>query len=350
MTHRWPFCLTLVVVGLVGKTTAQSAMSGGGGAMPDRVFGIVLRQPLSPSAVADQRCFTARRFASERGYFSLMADDALFSVPDEHQDTAAVLAALDSFTVCRATTRELGASAIITLSGGVVEHVLLSWPRGNAPTLERMRAQLTRDLGDPLRGPSGDPYWSSDSMAIHVMDRGPYDDGTTLIMSDARVCERFEHMVHSRDSRDQRREPCWKKPKPLTPEDIFTEPPVSLADSDLVVAGVAYDADSGEVRRTLGAPAATDSSSWTYPGLRISFNKGRVHQMALTTSARATARGLRVGDRVGRAKALYGTPCIREIWTYCRTATMEPDPRAMMLDVTDHIITRITVGAIFAPE
>jgi len=350
MMHRWLLCLALVLFAVADRTAAQNVQSGGGGAMPDRVFGIVLRQPLSPSAVADQRCFTARRFANEGGYFSIVADDALFSVPDEHQDTAAVMAALDSFTVCKATTRELGASAIITLSGGVVEHVLLSWPRGNAPTLERMRAQLTRDLGDPLQSAAGVPYWSSDSMKLTLGDRGPYDDGTTLIMSDARICERYERMVHRNDSRDRRREPCWKKPQPLTPEDIFTDPPVSLADSDLVVAGVAYDADSGQVRRTLGAPAATDSSSWTYPGLRIGFKKGRVHQMALTTSARATARGLRVGDRVGRAKALYGTPCIREIWTYCRTATMEPDPRAMMLDVTDHIITRITVGAIFAPE
>lgn len=317
--------------------------------MPDRVFGIVLRQPLSPRAVADQRCSTARQFALERGHFSIVADDVLFSVPDEHQDTAAVLAALDSFTVCRATTRELGASAIITLSDGLVEHVLLSWPRGNAPTRERVRAQLTRDFGEPLQSASGVPYWSSDSMEITITDRGPYDDGTTLNVSDARVCERFERLVHSR-SRDQTRQPCWEKPKPLTAEDIFTEPAVSLADSDLVLAGVPYNADSGQVRRTLGAPASTDSSSWTYSGLLIGFKAGRVHQMALTTPERATTRGLRVGDRVARAKVLYGTPCIREIWTYCRTATMEPDPRAMMLEVKDHVITTIIVGAIFGPE
>jgi len=348
--HRWPLCLTFVVVALVGETTAQSSMRGGGGAMPDRVFGIVLRQPLNPRAVADQRCFTARQFALERGHFSVVADDVLFSVPDEHEDTAAVLAALDSFTVCRATTHEFRASAIITLSDGVVEHVLISWPDGNAPTLASIRAQLTRAFGEPLQSAWGVPYWSSDSMAVHLTDRGPYGDGTTLTVSDARICERFERMVHSKSSRDQRREPCWKEPKPLAPEDIFTDPAVSLADSDLVAAGVAYDADSGQVRRTLGAPASTDSSSWTYPGLRISFNKGRVSQMALTTSARATARGLRVGDRVGRAKLLYGTPCIREIWTYCRTVTLEPDLRAMMLEVKDHVITKITVGAVFAPE
>ncbi len=314
---------------------------------PDRIFGIVLRQPLNPRAVAGQRCFTARQFALEDGFYSIVADDALFSVPDEHQDTAVVLAALDSFTVCRAHTRELNATAIITMLDSAVGHALISWPGGNAPAYDSMLAMLTQTYGEPFHSSYGVPFWSADSLDIYLTTRSSYDEGTTLTLSDARSCERFERMVHSHNSRDQRREPCWEEPKRLDPGEIFTEDPVALADSDLVLAGVAYGADSAQVRRTLGAPAATDSMSWSYSGLRVWFKAGRVNLMTQTTPEHATARGLRVGDRVARAKALYGTPCMREDWTYCRTVPVGPDGRGMMLEVKDHIITAIRVGTAF---
>lgn len=318
--------------------------------MPDRVFGVVLRQPLDSHAFVGQHCFTGRQLALEDGFYEIVTDDILFSVPEEHQDTTAVLAALDLFTACRVHTHELKATAIITLLDSVVEHALVYWPDGDAPPYERMLAMLTRMYGEPYQSSYGVPYWSADSMAISLNKRSIYGDGTELTLSDARVCERYERLVHRNNSRDQRRGPCWKEPTRLDPGEIFTERPVSLADSDLIVLGVAYGADSAQVRRTLGAPASSDSSFWTYSGLRIRLYAGRVSQMALTTAEHLTARGLRVGDRVARAKALYGTPCMRELWIYCRTVPPGPDGRGMTLEVKDHIITEIRVGAAFTLE
>jgi hypothetical protein len=312
---------------------------------PNRVLGIVLRQPLNPAAVLGQRCFTGRQFALEDGFYDIVTDDILFSVPSEHQDTAAVLAALDSFPACRVRTRELNATAIVTLSDSVVGHALIDWPGGGAPTYESMVRALTQTFGEPFQSAWGVPYWSADSMAIHVNKRGPYGDGTTLTLSDARVCERYERLVHRGDRRPH--EPCWKEPKRLDPAEVFTDPPVALADSDLIVSRLTSGADSALVRRTLGAPAATDSLSWTYAGLRIWFRAGRVTVIEMNTPAHATARGLRVGDQLARAKALYGTPCIRELWIYCRTVTSEAEGRGMLLEVKDHVITTIRVGVVF---
>src|SRR5439155_15193932 len=86
----------LFVAACAGRHAAPGSVLAAAGAVPDRVFGIVLRQPLNPRAVVGQRCFTARQFALEDGFYSIVTDDALFNVPHEHQDTAAVLAALDS--------------------------------------------------------------------------------------------------------------------------------------------------------------------------------------------------------------------------------------------------------------
>jgi hypothetical protein len=344
----WLLCAVVAAAACAGRQAAPA--SAAPVTAPDRVLGIVLRQPLNPRAVSDPLCLTGRQLALEDGFYEIVTDDILFSVPDEHQDTAAVLAALDSFTACKAHTRELNAMAIITLSDSVVEHALFYWPDGDGPTYERMLASLTETYGEPYQSAWGVPYWSADSLAIYLNKRGPYGEGTTLDLSDARVCERYERLVHSNNSRDRRHDPCWREPSRLDLGEIFTEPPVALADSDLIVSHVPYGADSADVRRTLGPPASTDSSSWTYSGLRIWFKEGRANSMVLTTPEHTTARGLRVGDRVARAKAVYGTPCIRELWIYCRTVTQEPDGRGMLLVVKDHVITEIRVGAVFALE
>ena len=346
--RRVPFFFALVVVAAcAGRHAAPGSVPAAARPVPDRIFGIVLRQPLNPRAVVGERCFTARQFAFEGKSYSIVTDDALFSVPHEHQDTAAVLAALDSFTVCRAHTRERNASAIITLLDSAVADALISWPDGNAPVYDRMLATLTQTYGEPFQSAYGVPFWSADSMDISVTTRSSYDEGTTLTLSDARSCDRFERMVHSQNYIDQPREPCWKEPIRLDPGEIFTEDPVSLADSDLIVAGVADGADSAQVRRTLGAPASAALFAWTYSGLRIWFTAGRVTGMQLTTAEHGTARGLRVGDRVGRAKALYGTPCSRELWIYCWTLPPGPDARGMVLEIKDHVITAIRVGTVF---
>jgi len=111
-------------------------------------------------------------------------------------DTAAVLAALDSFTVCRAHTLELNATAIITMLDSGVGHALISWPGGNAPAYDGMLARLTQTYGEPFHTSYGVPFWSADSMDIYLTTRSSYDEGTTLTLSDAHSCERFERMVH----------------------------------------------------------------------------------------------------------------------------------------------------------
>ena len=319
-------------------------------AAPDSVFGIVLRRPLNPRVLTGKLCFTGRQLALEDGAFDIVTDDILVSAPEEHQDTAAVLASLDQFMVCRGRTRDRGATAIITLLDSVVGHALFYWPEATAPGYDQMLRSVTRVYGEPLQNASAVRYWAADSMSIVVNERSPYGEGPSLDLEDARVCARYEELVHRNNTRDRRSYPCWEKPERLDPGEVFTEPAVSLADSDMSIGGVAYGADSIQVRRMLGAPAATDSLSWTYPGLRIWFKTGRVNSMVLTTPERATVRGLRVGDPVARAKPLYGSPCIREIWAYCRDVKNQDEGQGMMLEVKDHRITEIRVGSIFSVQ
>ena len=352
MRRRWCWAIALVAAGCGGRHGANvpsaepSTPALATRSAPDRLFGIVLRQRLDTGALSGTRCITGREFALERGY-RVTRDDVLLSVYDEHQDTTAVLAALDSFTACRGRTREFHATAIVTLSDSVVGHVMLYWPDGDAPSYDRMVATLAEMYGEPHQNSWGVRYWSSDSMKLVVNQRGMYGDGTAITLSDARPCERYEHLVHVNNRRDRRYGTCWDKPRRLDPAEIFTERPIALADSDLSASGIAYRADSGDVHRRLGAPMSTDSGSWWYPGIRIWFTDGRVRMVALTTPASATVRGLRVGDHVARAKTLYGTPCMREAWIYC---TDGRDGEGMMLYVKDLHITTIRVGKVFTVQ
>jgi len=132
-------------------------------------------------------------------------------------------------------------------------------------------------------------------------------------------------------------------PRPKAPPG----PPIALADSDLVVAGIAYGADSSDVRRVLGAPAVIDSTSWRYEDIRIWFEGSKVHQMALMTRRWTTARGLRVGDAVDRVTDLYGPSCTEGAYTYCRTVGDDPDERGIMVQVENGVVTDIRLGAVF---
>lgn len=353
MMRRTRYFVALLLVaacGGRGRGTSSTSVSAPQSPVPDRLFGIVLRQPLNTGVLSGQHCFTGRQFALEDGFYEIVADDILLSAPEEHQDTAAVLAALDSFTVCRGRTRELDATAIVTLSDSVVAHVIIYWPDGNAPSYDRMFATVTASFGEPYQNAWGVRYWAADSMDIYVSKRSIYGAGTSVALDDARSCVRYERLVHRNNTRDHRSYPCWKEPERLDPGEVFTEPPVMLADSDLIVSKVAFRADSAQVRRVWGAPASTDSLSWTYPGLRIWLEEGRVNVIVLTTPKYATARGLRVGDPVRRAKALYGTPCIKELWVYCRNSLDEPEGHGIMLTVENHVIKEILVGVTVVSE
>lgn|SRR2546425_608856 len=91
--------------------------------------------------------------------------------------------------------------------------------------------------------------------------------------------------------------------------------PPALGDGDLVVAGLTGNADSGSVRRLLGRPDSVvlaedvlgeQAAEWYYRDLIVSFGEdGRLDGVLLRSARYGTARGLRVGDRVGRLIGLY---------------------------------------------
>jgi hypothetical protein len=188
--------------------------------VPNHVFGIVLREPFNAASFSRQTCVNARDFALRRGSYSTVADDVLFSVPHEHQNTAAVLEALDSFTVCVGETREFDATAVVTLSDSVVGNAHIFWPvASQAPAFERMFTILRETFGEPIQNRYGDRFWSADSLELSLNHRGFYNDGPSLSLNDARVCEHFERLVHrqhaapvyvdSLGNLDPRSNQCW---------------------------------------------------------------------------------------------------------------------------------------------
>jgi len=177
--------------------TANTSQTVAPRSSPDQVFGIVLGERFNPAAFTRQACVRARDFAFRRGSYSIDTDDVLFGVPHEHQDTTVVLAALDSFTVCVGETRELNATAVVTLSDSIVGNAHIFWPvASQAPEFDRMLTILRQTYGEPIQNKYGDRFWSADSLELSLSDRGFYNDGTNLTLSDGRVCEHFERLVH----------------------------------------------------------------------------------------------------------------------------------------------------------
>ena len=219
-----PARASLAALLLVACAQARTPPAAGGTApAPDHVFGIVLRQPLHADAFVRQHCSSARQFAFRRGSYSIVTDDVLFGTPHEHGDTAAVLAALDSFTVCAVETKELNATAIVTLSDSVVTGAHVFWPdESRAPEYDRILASLQQTYGEPYQYKSGVRYWSADSMDLTINHRGFYTDGTSLSLGDARGCDRYERRVHrsapapvytdSLGNADPRSNHCWVRP------------------------------------------------------------------------------------------------------------------------------------------
>ncbi len=101
------------------------------------------------------------------------------------------------------------------------------------------------------------------------------------------------------------------------------------------------------VGRALGAPLKADSAVWVYSGLRVFFVGSKVDQIELSGRRYQTARGLRVGDSVERATALYGASCVGGYFLYCRTDGISPDVRGIALEVLDGKIVVIRIGAVF---
>jgi hypothetical protein len=125
--------------------------------------------------------------------------------------------------------------------------------------------------------------------------------------------------------------------------------PKELADTDLVVATVAYGADSLFVLQALGQPQARQAERWRYNQLIVYLKGGRVEQIHITGPRIVRARGLRVGDPTSRISALYGATCYEGSYTFCRRITDEFEPRGIMVEVNDDHVIRVIVGAVFEP-
>ena len=203
-----------------GRTPPSSQAVTHGSPAPDRVLGIVLGKVFNPAAFTRQSCVRARDFAFRRGSYSVVTDDVLFGVPHEHEDSAAVLAALDSFTVCVGETQELRATVIVTLSDSIVGNAHIFWPvERQAPVFERLLTTLKESYGEPIQDKYGDAFWSADSLELSLNHRGFYNEAASLSLSDGRMCEHFERLVHrqhaaplytdSLGNPDPRSNHCW---------------------------------------------------------------------------------------------------------------------------------------------
>jgi hypothetical protein len=113
---------------------------------------------------------------------------------------------------------------------------------------------------------------------------------------------------------------CWpmaSSPPPLEPEDF-------------VMAGLPPDADSAEIRLSLGEPdsiviadnpydAFTPVESWHYADFIIRYEGNALPSSVLLTGAgETTLRGVRVGDAGEHVLRMYGAPTYRQdpVWSY----------------------------------
>lgn len=126
--------------------------------------------------------------------------------------------------------------------------------------------------------------------------------------------------------------------------------PTKLDPRELAIGEIAYHTDTATLREILGPPARVADGSWFWPGIEVSVERGRVHQIRLTNDTRATSRGLRVGDSAERVRRLYGESCVAAALIYC--VSVDPldgfDERgiAVILDASGRV-AQIYLGAVF---
>ena len=125
--------------------------------------------------------------------------------------------------------------------------------------------------------------------------------------------------------------------------------PAQLRVADLAVGTIRVDEDSGSVRLRLGPPTAIDSTVWRYPGLQVYLKNGKVAIIALTDSLYATARGLRVGDNLGRVRSLYRSCYANSLLYQVCWPTEDFDERAITIELRRGRVVRINVGRILEP-
>jgi hypothetical protein len=123
-----------------------------------------------------------------------------------------------------------------------------------------------------------------------------------------------------------------------------------LADSDLVVAGVPYRADTITVKRLLGRPQSRREHMWRYRRLEILVEEGTVRYINILRPGLATRRGLQVGDPEERIAALYGYSCVFGAYVYT-VGSCDSDPGLgdLVVTVEEKRVTAIGVGLIRIP-
>ncbi len=131
---------------------------------------------------------------------------------------------------------------------------------------------------------------------------------------------------------------------------LQAQTPAALADTDFVVAGIAPYMHPEAVEHVLGHPDSVSEGyhpDLYYPGLTVSFADLGLWLMTLATPRYHTARGLRVGDSLARARRLYGpSHVIRGEYLYCGTEShLDPD-QGIWLVVAGSRITAIKVGVV----
>jgi hypothetical protein len=195
----------LLCLGLLGATPTRPSFS---------LWGIALRQPIDGSAVEIDQCMSGRQFAFRAGRYRITTDDALLNVPHEHQDSGAVLAALDSVTACFVSSRTRRFAAFLTLRDSLVTDASIFWPdSAGRPTVAAVIAEITAQYGRPLINEYGGAEWEADSAIISVTPRGMFLESVAVTMSDRAACEWFERLIHRRTPRIQYRDAdtnqCW---------------------------------------------------------------------------------------------------------------------------------------------
>ncbi len=105
----------------------------------------------------------------------------------------------------------------------------------------------------------------------------------------------------------------------VAPPCVHAQEPDTLAHGDLLIARISENTDTALARRTLGAPRHVDRPAqigtsgysivnWSYPGIKMSFQEGRLWAVSISDTAIVTARGVRVGDPESRVRLVYGRP------------------------------------------
>jgi len=178
------------------------------------------RLPASTRLLLD--CMSGRAFATSGGRYDIVTDDVLFRSPHEHSDSAAVLAALDSVTVCVGRPERPAGYVLVALVDSVIVKLGFSWAdSAGSPAYDSLIAPLTARFGAPGEVRPTGTTWEPDSLAIDVTRNAWWIPGRPQVyVTSGAGCDRYEQMVHRREPAlhwaDARTDSCWHH-APLRP-------------------------------------------------------------------------------------------------------------------------------------